>query len=161
MTSRLTGLLLGAALAAAFYMALIDTVDLPELYAGGGGLVLAVGLYEAARHQRHEEASVRLRWLGRGARVAASVPAHIGYLLVEAARQLADPQLTRGEFRAVRFDSGGNGARDRGRRALAEAVGSLAPNTIVVGVDSERDILLVHQLRRTGGREALDPLELG
>ncbi|MCW3018653.1 MAG: hypothetical protein JWN10_961, partial [Solirubrobacterales bacterium] len=50
-------------------------------------------------------------------------------------------------------------ARDAGRRALAESFGSLAPNTIVIGVDPERDLLLVHQLRGGGGR--VDVLELG
>jgi hypothetical protein len=31
----------------------------------------------------------------------------------------------------------------------------------VVGVDAERDLLLVHQLDPTGGADELDPLELG
>ena len=59
------------------------------------------------------------------------------------------------------FRAGGDGSRDVGRRALAEGLGSLAPNTIVIGVDDERDLLLVHQLHRSGGREELDVLELG
>jgi hypothetical protein len=40
-------------------------------------------------------------------------------------------------------------------------LGSLAPNTIVIGIDDERDLMLVHQLRRDGGRDELDVLELG
>jgi hypothetical protein len=48
-----------------------------------------------------------------------------------------------------------------GRRALAETVGSVAPNTIVIGIDDERGLLLVHQLRRHGGPEDLDVTRLG
>ncbi len=50
---------------------------------------------------------------------------------------------------------------ETGRRALAEAVGSLAPNTFVVGIDTEREVILAHQLRPTSGRQAIDVLELG
>lgn len=59
------------------------------------------------------------------------------------------------------FRGGGDGSDDVGRRALAEGLGSLAPNTIVIGIDGENDLLLVHQLHRSGGREQLDVLELG
>jgi hypothetical protein len=75
--------------------------------------------------------------------------------------QLRHPQPTRGVFRAVPFRSGDDEAREGGRRALAESFGSLAPNTIVIGVDPERELLLGHQLRPGGGAEAIDVLELG
>jgi hypothetical protein len=48
-----------------------------------------------------------------------------------------------------------------GRRALAESLGSFAPNTIIVGVDVERELILGHQLHRKGGAEAIDVLRLG
>ena len=50
---------------------------------------------------------------------------------------------------------------ETGRRALAESLGSFAPNTIIVGVDAERELLLGHQLRPGGGDEAIDVLGLG
>jgi hypothetical protein len=40
-------------------------------------------------------------------------------------------------------------------------MGSLSPNTIVVGVDTERGLVLVHQLQRQGDAEQIDPLGLG
>ena len=157
----MAGLLVATTLAAAFYMLLIDTVDLPELYAAAGAVVLAVAAFEAARWQRIAEASVAPGWWLRGWRAVASVPVHAGYLCVEALRQLVSPRAVRGEFRAVPFDGGGDDPRDTGRRALAEALGSFAPNTIVIGVDRERNLLLVHQLHRAGGRDAIDVLRLG
>ncbi len=152
---------LGFALGAAFYMVLIDTVDLPELYAGIGAALLAGAAYEAARRQGVAEARVSPRWLGRGGRVIASIPRQIAWLSWQAIAQLVAPREDRGSLRAVPFRAGGDGSSDVGRRALAEGLGSLAPNTIVIGIDGERDLLLVHQLHRSGGREQLDVLELG
>ena len=153
--------MIGFALGAAFYMALIDTVDLPELYAGVAAVLLAGAAYEAARRQGIAEARVRARWVRRGWRVIASVPRQIALVSWEALAQVVAPRKTRGSLRAVPFRGGGDGSSDVGRRALAEGLGSLAPNTIVIGVDTDRDLLLVHQLHPSGGREQLDVLELG
>lgn len=152
---------LGFVLAAAFYIALIDTVDLPELFAGIGAVLLAGAAYEAARRQGLAEARMSPRWLTRGGRVVASVPRQIVWVSWEAVAQLVRPRAARGTLRAVPFRAGGDGSADVGRRALAEAAGSVAPNTVVIGIDADRDLLLVHQLRRAGGREQIDVLELG
>ena len=47
-----------------------------------------------------------------------------------------------GTFRAVRFRCGPDHDIEIGRRALAEWFGSFAPNTIIVGVDVERELIL-------------------
>ncbi|HEX3975204.1 MAG TPA: hypothetical protein VHW96_03020 [Solirubrobacteraceae bacterium] len=157
----LAGSLLGVLLAAAFYMVLIDTVDLPEVYAAIAAVLLAGAGYEAARRQGVAEARVSPRWLARGWRVIVSIPRQIAWVSWQALAQLVAPRQTRGTLRAVPFRAGGEGSGDVGRRALAEGLGSLAPNTIVIGIDGEHDLLLVHQLHRRGGREQLDVLELG
>jgi hypothetical protein len=56
---------------------------------------------------------------------------------------------------------GGEDAHALGRSALTESLGSFTPNTIVIGIDAERDLLLVHQLRHHGERDELDVLRLG
>jgi hypothetical protein len=66
-----------------------------------------------------------------------------------------------GGFRAVRFRGNHDEPEETGRRALAEAAGSVAPNTFVVGIDGERHLMLAHQLKVSGGRKTMDPLELG
>ena len=157
----LAGFTLGVLLAAAFYMALIDTVDLPELYAAIAAVLLGGAAYEAARRQGIALARVSGRWVARGWRVVVSIPRQIVLVSWQALAQLVSPQEARGTLRAVPFHAGENGPSDTGRRALAEGLGSVAPNTIVIGVDTERDLLLVHQLHRSGGREEIDVLELG
>jgi hypothetical protein len=157
----LAGFSVGVVFGAAFYLALIDTFDLPEIYAGIGATLLAGAGYEAARRQGIAEAHVSPHWLRRGGRMIASVPKQIAWISWQALAQLVAPRDTRGTLRAVPFRAGGEGSSDVGRRALTEGLGSLAPNTIVIGIDDERDLLLVHQLRRHGGREELDVLGLG
>jgi hypothetical protein len=151
----------GFVLAAAFYMVLIDTVDLPELYAAIAAVLLGGGAYGAARHQGVAEAQLSWRWMARAPRVLGSVPRQIVWVCWEAIVQLLHPRARRGTFRAVAFRAGGEASEDVGRRALAEALGSLAPNTIVIGIDPNTNLLLVHQLRGAGGRDQIDVLELG
>jgi hypothetical protein len=148
------------AVAAGFYLLLIDTTDLPELYVLGGVAILCGAAFYVTHREHLGEASIEPAWLLRTWRPITRVPAQIVIVCVEAFSQLARPSARRGEFRAVPFKAGETD-RDAGRKAMAEAFGSLAPNTIIIGVDSERNLLLVHQLRRTGGREELDVLGLG
>jgi multisubunit Na+/H+ antiporter MnhE subunit len=151
----------GLLLAGGFYLLLIDTTDLPELYALAGVALLAALAFEAAREMAFPEVALRPSWLLRSWRVLARVPVHLVLVSREAVLQVVQRKPARGSFRAVPYDGGGERPADTGRRALSEALGSLAPNTIVIGVDRERKLLLVHQLHRQGGRDELDPLRLG
>lgn len=151
----------GAVLGGAFYLQLIDTTSLPELYVLAG-VALACGVaFALAREQKFIEARVLPWWLLRSWRLLWRVPSDIGIVCWEAVAQLARPRPNRGVFRATTFRATKHTAGDTGRRALAETVGSVAPNTIIVGVDDERGLLLTHQLRRHGAPEDLDVTRLG
>lgn len=149
-------------LAAPFYLLLIDTRDVPELWAGLAVVVIAAAAFEAGREQGFAEASVSLIWFTRSWRAVARVPGDLVRLALAAFAALP-PWRRRpsGGLRAIRFSYGRDeAARDVGRRSLAEALGSLSPNTIVIGVDAERDALLVHQLVRHGAAEEIDVLSV-
>jgi Na+/H+ ion antiporter subunit len=150
----------GAIIAGAFYLLLIDTVDVAELCAMCGVVLLAAFAFARSRELGFPEASFRARWLRHAWRALLRIPIDIAIVCREAVTVPALRRPAAGEFRTVSFRGGGQAA-DHGRAALAELLGSLAPNTIVVGVDQERGLLLVHQLRRHGGRERLDLLRLG
>jgi multisubunit Na+/H+ antiporter MnhE subunit len=151
----------GFVLAAGFYIVLIDTVDVPELYAGAGVAVLAAAVFGVSREQGLAAAQLDPGWLAGAWRVLVRVPTQIALVSCEALVQVFAPKRSRGVFRVVPFDAGGQSPRDSGRRALSEALGSLTPNTIVIGIDPERGLLLVHQRHRQGGREELDVMRLG
>lgn len=153
---------IGWIFSAALYLLLIDITDLPELIVGAVAAALAATGFELAREQHVASEALRLRWLVRLHRPLLRVPADLAIVLAAAVGQLVRPRAVRGEFRAVPFRADVDGeARETGRRALAEAFGSFAPNTVVVGVDGDRELILAHQLRRSGGADSIDLLRLG
>jgi multisubunit Na+/H+ antiporter MnhE subunit len=156
---RLTMWSVAWAVTAALYLLLIDITDLPELIVGAVAAALAATGFELARDPR-QPTSIRLRWLLRLHRPLIKVPSDVAAVSVMALVQLVRPRSTVGAFRAARFGAPGDAPHEFTRHALAESLGSFAPNTIVVGVDGEREVILVHQLRRAGGTEAVDVLGL-
>jgi hypothetical protein len=152
---------LGWCFAAAFYLLLIDTTDLPELIVGAAAAALAATGLELTREQRIVGESFRSGWLLRLHRPLLKVPADVWWVSVMALRALAHREASLGRFRAVRFSCSEDVRHESGRQALAETLGSFAPNTIIVGIDRKRELILAHQLRPSGGREAVDMLGLG
>jgi hypothetical protein len=148
--------------AGALYLLLIDTTSLPELIVGAAAAAIAATGFELAREQRTAGGlSARLSWFATVYRPFLKVPSDVAAVTAVTFRQLIRPRQVNGTFRAVPFRCGPEHDIETGRRALAESLGSFAPNTIVVGVDVERELILGHQLRRTGGAEAIDVLGLG
>jgi hypothetical protein len=151
----------GFAITGAFYLLLIDTAEEPELYAGAAVALVGAAAFAAGRQQGFAEASPGSGWLRQSWRVLVRIPADVWRVSLAALEQLVRPRASRGVLRAVPFRHGeGESGREVGRRALAEGLGSLAPNTIVIGIDPERDLILAHQLRRSGGPESIDVLRL-
>ncbi len=67
-----------------------------------------------------------------------------------------------GALRTVRFEPTGSPGEVSARCALATAVGSFAPNTIVLDVEADKQVMLVHQLvPQPRDRASVDPLGLG
>ena len=129
----------GLGLAAAFYLLLIDTASLPELLVMCGVVVLAAGAFLAA--VQVERPPFAVGSLVHGWRAVARIPADAFVVTVEAVAQLAAPHRgARGRFRTLPFD----GSADQA--GMQEYFGSLAPNQIVLGCES--DHLVVHELRR-------------
>jgi hypothetical protein len=148
--------------AGGLYLLLIDTTSLPELIVAVAAAVIAATGLELAREQGTTGGqAVRLRWLATLYRPLLKAPSDIAVVSFVAFRQLVRPRAVNGVFRAVPFRCGSEHDVETGRRALAQSFGSFAPNTIIVGVDVDRELVLGHQLCPRGGDEALDVLGLG
>ena len=65
------------------------------------------------------------------------------------ARRLAGKK-SEAQFRVVPFRADGNDSETAGRRALALTLTTVPPNFIVVGIDKQRNFMLVHQVSPTG-----------
>lgn len=147
---------------AGLWLLLDDNVAFPELMTGAVAAILGATAAELVHAQNIVRVRLDPRWLKHAWRPLVSLVPDTGRVMLALFRVLVLRRRPRGAFRAVRFRSGyEEGARDTARRALAKAAGSFTPNAYVVGVDAERDLLLVHQLEPSGGKAALDPLELG
>lgn len=115
-----------------------------ELIAGTVSAGLVAALLMLIRHRSEARFVVRPGWFWPLAqRLPAKALADCAVVLRGALR----PTGATGAFRAVPFDkdAGNRSGEAAARRALVVAGASIAPNSVVVAVDNQRDRLLVHQ----------------
>src|SRR5436190_7030393 len=134
----------------ALWMVLADSLRIVEIVAGIGVAALGATGFELARRQRVAEQYVPLRLFARAWRVLLRAVPDVWRLTRAAFAQLVQREPVRGRVVAMPFGHGGADPKQRGVRAIEGGLGSVAPNTIVIGVDRETGVLLVHQLEPTG-----------
>ena len=132
----------------AFWVLLVETRTVAELTVGAVAAAVATGGVEAVR----AGGAVRFRPTAHPLRPLLALPfrALVDSALVfaELGRHLILRKPLRGRLRPIRFEAGSDGdARAAARRALAVWTASFAPNSFALGVDRERDVILVHELR--------------
>jgi multisubunit Na+/H+ antiporter MnhE subunit len=131
-------------LLAALYVLIDDSVLLPELVAGA--LAAAIGATGATLVHRERQVLLKgdVRWLRSLWRPLAGLVGDLWPLLRALPRRGGT-----GGMVEIPFDATTDGPRDTARRALTEALGTLAPNTIVVRIDTDRGVVIAHQLVST------------
>jgi hypothetical protein len=142
----------------ALWLALVDNLHSVELYVGAACAVLAGAAAVAESRVRGRHPRPTPWMLRRGHRPLVALVADTFRVALVLGRALAG-RRPEGRLRAVRFAATADTPRDAARRSLAEVLGSLGPNRYVVGIDREREVLLVHELLPSD--QPLDPLELG
>jgi multisubunit Na+/H+ antiporter MnhE subunit len=123
------------------WVALVGTKAWLELVAGACAALIGVVAIEVVTAQGLLSFRFRLRWLREAGQPLARIVPDFVLLTLALVRRRRDA----GAFRAVPFDAGGDTPLGAGRRAFVTVAGSLAPNTLVVDVDLERKLLLVHE----------------
>jgi hypothetical protein len=122
----------------------------PELVAGAVAAAIAATGAVVVRRQRRVLLRPRAAWAPAALRVAARfVPdlVPLGRALWRRGIRRADE---RGAIFEVPYAAVGDDPEATAHRVFTEALGSFAPNAIVVDVDAERRTLLVHELVPTG-----------
>jgi multisubunit Na+/H+ antiporter MnhE subunit len=118
-----------------------------ELVLGAVASVLTAAAVEAVREREPFLFRPRLRWVRRALHLPIRVVSETWMLVVVLLRHATGARRVRGAFVAVRVRNGSpDDPEDAARRALLVAGLSVAPNTVVVGLDAERGELLAHQL---------------
>jgi multisubunit Na+/H+ antiporter MnhE subunit len=145
---------------AALWMLLADSAQVAVLVAGAAVATLAATAFESVRRQRVAAQALRPVLALRIWRVVVRAVPDIGRLTRAAFAQLIRPQAARGRVLAMPFGHTEDDPDARALRAVAIGLGSIAPNTVVIGVDPDSGLLLVHQLEPTRRPSDLDPLQL-
>ena len=138
------------------WMLLVGVWVLQEMVAGLVAAASAASVAELVRVQDIRRFRPRLRWVLRAYRLPPLILSDSFIVLRALLRHVTGKQRIDGAFRAFKHPVGGQDGRAAGRRALLNAAISVTPNTYVVGIDEDRDQVLVHQLvpcRRDRARE--------
>src|SRR3954447_15034809 len=145
--------------AAALWMVLADSVRPAEVLAGAFVATLAATGFEVVRRERVAAQSFMPGLSVRVWRVLLKIVPDVARLTRAAFIQLFEREPVRGRVLAMRFGHGDDHPDDRAYRAVATGLGSIAPNSIVIGADPE-GVIYVHQLEPTRKPSDLDPLRL-
>ena len=129
----------------ALWLAFVDTLAWEEVAAGLVAAAIAATAAELVRSQDLVRFRLDPRWL-RGLTQLPWQVARDTWLLTAALWRHTTGRPVHGTFRVVPFPREADDARSAARRALVTVVGSVAPNTVVVGIEGAEGELLVHQL---------------
>jgi len=129
-----------------FWVMLDDSISTDELLAGAGAAALAALLAEVVTYQAATRFRMRIEWLVP----ALSLPGQVARDTVIVYRALWR-RVARGEqppsaFADLPARYGDDSPEGVTRRVLLVWGTSVAPNTFALGIDSERDVMVVHRL---------------
>jgi multisubunit Na+/H+ antiporter MnhE subunit len=133
-------------LLAALWLALVDTVLVPELVAGAVSAAIAATGAVIVREQRRLLLRPKAAWIRSAGRPLRRTVTDLGPLARALWRRGIRRRDEHGAMAEVPYAAVGDTPDAATHRAFTQALGSLGPNTLVVGVDRDRRVLLVHQL---------------
>jgi multisubunit Na+/H+ antiporter MnhE subunit len=128
------------------WLALVGTVAWLELVAGGCAAAIAAFAAQVVRERGLLQYRVPAAALRHARRPMVRIVPDFWILIVALVRALVSGHRPSGAYQALPFPAGGSDAQSAGARAFAIAAGSLAPNSVIVDVDREQDLMLVHTL---------------
>jgi multisubunit Na+/H+ antiporter MnhE subunit len=137
-----------------FWVILDDSIALDELLAGAGAAALAAFLAELVGYQAATRFRLRVAWLLPALRLPGQVARDTVIVFAALGRRLLRGEQPPSGFREIRVPFGGRGDEDVTRRVLLVGGRSVAPNTFVLGIDPERNVMIVHQLMANEGEAA-------
>ncbi|HSC05071.1 MAG TPA: Na+/H+ antiporter subunit E [Solirubrobacteraceae bacterium] len=143
----------------AIYLLLADTPQTAELYTGIVAALLAATLATGLDRHRSVDGSLRVSMLRFAYRPFLALVTDTVRATWALARVVLLRRPVSGRFRTARYTATSDEAEDVGRRILTEWAGSVGANRYVIGIDPEREHLIVHEL--VAADSPLDPLELG
>jgi multisubunit Na+/H+ antiporter MnhE subunit len=133
-----------------FWVMIDDSINTDELLAGSGAAALAAFLAELVTYQAAARFRMRIEWLVPALRLPGRVARDMVTVYAALWRRLARGEQPPSAFGEVPARFGDDTPEGITRRALLIGGHSLAPNTFVLGLDKDRQVMVVHHLVANG-----------
>ena len=135
-----------------FWVMLDDSIATDELLAGAGAAALAALLAEVVTYQAATRLRIRVTWLIPALSLPGQVVRDTGIIYHALWRRLVHGEEPPSAFLELPARYGNDTPEGMTRRTLLVGGTSVAPNTFVLGIDPERDVMVVHRLVAQRGR---------
>jgi multisubunit Na+/H+ antiporter MnhE subunit len=143
----------------ALWVLLVFKTEPAEFVAGALAAALAATGAELVRSRGYAPFAPRLAWSRGLIRLPRDVLVDTWRMTALLVRSLIRREPIKGSFRIVSFREGLEGdPRAQARRTVAAWLGTISPNTYVIGVDEEHNVVVLHQLIRDDQPPELRPL---
>jgi multisubunit Na+/H+ antiporter MnhE subunit len=129
-----------------FWVMLDDSVSTDELLAGAGAAALAALLAELVTYQAAARFRMRIGWLVPALSLPGQVVRDTAVVYRALWRRVARGEQPPSAFLELPARYGDDSFEGMTRRVLLVGGTSVAPNTFVLGIDPERDVMVVHRL---------------
>jgi multisubunit Na+/H+ antiporter MnhE subunit len=137
-----------------FWVVLDNSIAPDELLAGAGAAALGAFLAELAFHQSATRLRMRIAWVVPAFGLPGQVARDTVIVFAALWRRLARGQEPASGFRELPVRYGSDTAQGVTRRVLLIGGRSVAPNSFALGIDSGRDVMVIHQLVVSEGKAA-------
>jgi multisubunit Na+/H+ antiporter MnhE subunit len=129
-----------------FWVMLDDSINTDELLAGAGAAALAAFFAELVTYQAATRFRMRIEWLVPAFSLPGQVVRDMVIVYHALWRRVAHGEQPPSEFLELPARFGDDRPEGVTRRTLLVGGTSLAPNTFVLGIDKDRDVMVVHRL---------------
>jgi multisubunit Na+/H+ antiporter MnhE subunit len=129
-----------------FWVMLDDSISTDELLAGAGAAALAALLAELVSYQAASRFRMRIEWVVPAFALPGQVVRDMVTVYAALWRRLVRGERPASAFVEVPARYGGDSPQGVTRRVLLIGGTSVAPNTFALGIDKDRDVMVVHRL---------------
>jgi multisubunit Na+/H+ antiporter MnhE subunit len=130
----------------AFWVWVDDTLGLAELLAGAGAAALGAFAAELVQHQSATHFRMRIDWAVPALRLPIRLARDLALVLAALWRKVVAGEDPPSGFRLIPVAPGDDAPEGVTRRMLIVGGNSFTPNTFVLGIDRERQVMVVHDL---------------
>lgn len=142
----------------ALWFSFVYQISLPELFAGAGAAALTLFALKKSLKAEPFSFQPKLRWCTQVWRLPKIILEDFAALFYTLGRHiLRKPGL--GLFQLTPFRTSGDASRQAAQRCLATTFMSVSPNSVVVDIDTERNVMMFHQVKRAAVPRMIRELE--